>query len=699
MADKKISDLTALTGANVADTDLLPIVDTSATETKKITFGEFKTALDTSTGFVRITGDTMTGNLSFGNNNKAIFGAGSDLQIFSEGSGGNSFINETGNGSLYINASNLYLRKGEAVFENFIACTANGDVKLYHDNALKLATTATGIDVTGVITTDGMTTSADINFGDNDKAIFGAGSDLQIYHDGTSSTSYFIESNAIGNMEFRASSLRLKEGDGGNYYFLGVAGGASTIYHSGSAKLATTATGIDVTGTVVADGLTVSQGSGANILLESITTGATTGDIFGEIEFKTNDSSSPGIKGKIDSYSEGAVGNGALRLFTGDTTGLYQRMNIASNGDISFYEDTGTTAKFFWDASAESLGIGTSSPAAKLDISNAATGVPILRLSGFATADNPYGAIEFYNTDGSQQGPNIAASIKALAYNGDGSGGQLTFATSVGTGTEGAEAVERVRIDSSGNVIVGKGGGTSNASQGVLMSQTGEINAHKDSSHVLLIDRGTDDGTLVLLRRDGSTVGSIGARGGDTVIASTSQGVRFYDANNVLLPTDGVGAGLDATISLGQSDGRWKDLYLSGGVYLGGTGAANKLDDYEEGTWSIGVTVGGTAQTVSGPLANYTKIGDTVSIRFKVGFSKSGSGVVNITGLPFASGFGSTVSVPIGCQVGSVTSTAALFANIDAATTVVHLSDQAGDLTDADFASTAYIFGSFTYQA
>jgi hypothetical protein len=551
MADQKISDLTALTGANVADTDLLPIVDTSATETKKITFGEFKTALDTATGFVRITGDTMTGNLSFGDNNKAIFGAGSDLQIFSEGSGGNSFINETGNGSLYINASNLYLRKGEAVFENFIACTANGDVKLYHDNALKLATTATGIDVTGVITTDGMTTSADINFGDNDKAIFGAGSDLQIYHDGTSSTSYFIESNAIGNMEFRASSLRLKEGDGGNYYFLGVAGGASTIYHSGSAKLATTATGIDVTGTVVADGLTV---DGPSVVATINATSTNSG-----LEF-THGSTNAGVRDWSIRSNSNVFGDFIIKRESAYGSGIdTTTMGLASNGDISFYEDTGTTAKFFWDASAESLGIGTSSPAAKLDISNAATGVPILRLSGFATADNPYGAIEFYNTDGSQQGPNIAASIKALAYNGDGSGGQLTFATSVG--------------------------------------------------------------------------------------------------------------------------------------------AANTLDDYEEGTWSIGVTVGGTAQTVSGPLANYTKIGDTVSIRFKVGFSKSGSGVVNITGLPFASGFGSTVSVPIGCQVGSVTSTAALFANIDAATTVVHLSDQAGDLTDADFASTAYIFGSFTYQA
>jgi len=34
--------------------------------------------------------------------------------------------------------------------------------------------------------------------------------------------------------------------------------------------------------------------------------------------------------------------------------------SFSENGDISFYEDTGTTPKLFWDASAESLGIGTS---------------------------------------------------------------------------------------------------------------------------------------------------------------------------------------------------------------------------------------------------------------------------------------------------------------------------------------------------
>jgi hypothetical protein len=64
MADQKISELTALTGANVADDDAIAIVDTSATETKKIVFSELKNALDTATGFVRITGDTMTGDLN-----------------------------------------------------------------------------------------------------------------------------------------------------------------------------------------------------------------------------------------------------------------------------------------------------------------------------------------------------------------------------------------------------------------------------------------------------------------------------------------------------------------------------------------------------------------------------------------------------------------------------------------------------------
>ena len=63
MADKKISELDALSGANTADDDRLVIVDTSAGLTKSITMAEFKNAFDSGSGFVRVTGDTMTGAL------------------------------------------------------------------------------------------------------------------------------------------------------------------------------------------------------------------------------------------------------------------------------------------------------------------------------------------------------------------------------------------------------------------------------------------------------------------------------------------------------------------------------------------------------------------------------------------------------------------------------------------------------------
>jgi hypothetical protein len=106
---------------------------------------------------------------------------------------------------------------------------------------------------------------------------------------------------------------------------------------------------------------------------------------------------------------------------------------------------------------AGNVGIGTSSPDAKLVIANPATGVPTLKLSGFAdgTAGIPYAIINFFNEDGSQAGPNNAAAIKALNASTDGSGGQLGFYTSPPNAAEGADAVERMRLDAPGNLGLG----------------------------------------------------------------------------------------------------------------------------------------------------------------------------------------------------------------------------------------------------
>jgi len=77
-------------------------------------------------------------------------------------------------------------------------------------------------------------------------------------------------------------------------------------------------------------------------------------------------------------YSGGTSGT----LLQGGTSTDYSvrvagklRQNISTGGDISFYEDTGTTPKFFWDASAESLGIGTASPLGVLSTLSNDTGV------------------------------------------------------------------------------------------------------------------------------------------------------------------------------------------------------------------------------------------------------------------------------------------------------------------------------------
>ena len=78
------------------------------------------------------------------------------------------------------------------------------------------------------------------------------------------------------------------------------------------------------------------------------------------------------------------------------------------------------------------------------------------------------------------------------------------------------------------------------------------------------------------------------------------------------------------------------DLTLSGGVYLGGTGAANKLDDYEEGTFTPYYENAGTA-TYTIQSGRYTKIGQVVHIQCHLDIAALGtaSGSINVNGLPF----------------------------------------------------------------
>jgi len=113
---------------------------------------------------LEISGGTMTGDLSFGDNDKAIFGAGSDLQIYHTGSA--SRIQDTGTGNLYIAGTHLQLTDA-TITDNYLQAVSGGAVTIYHSGDGKLATTSTGINVTGTLNVDNSTTNGFLSAGSN----------------------------------------------------------------------------------------------------------------------------------------------------------------------------------------------------------------------------------------------------------------------------------------------------------------------------------------------------------------------------------------------------------------------------------------------------------------------------------------------------------------------------------------------------
>ena len=186
------------------------------------------------------------------------------------------------------------------------------------------------------------------------------------------------------------------------------------------------------------------------------------------------------------------------------------------------------------------------------------------------------------------------------------------------------------------NVLVGKTSADGTGSTGHDIRATGLAYHSVDGGTVKVLNRLTSDGDIVSLRKDGTTVGSIGVNSGDNLYLAggtgSTKGIYFNDHG--MVPADTGGSPLDNGADLGVSNNRWKDLYLSGGVYLGGTGSADKLDDYEEGTFTPTVATG----TLSDASGAYTKIGNTVIAYMYMGaFSDRSSGnVVTINNLPFA---------------------------------------------------------------
>ena len=193
---------------------------------------------------------------------------------------------------------------------------------------------------------------------------------------------------------------------------------------------------------------------------------------------------------------------------------------------------------------------------------------------------------------------------------------------------------ERMRIDSSGNVLVGKTSPTISTA-GVELRPNGQLFATQSGNYPLLLNRTTNDGAIAEFRKDGTTVGSIGTTAGEITAGSGSTGMRFTDAATRIDPWDiSSNSASDGLIDFGTGARRFKDAYLSGGLYLGGVGSSNKLDDYETGSWTP-VVSGGTL-SISIARASYVKAGSLVYVQCYITGSSGGDATtMALTGLPF----------------------------------------------------------------
>jgi len=708
------------TGVTTAELDVLDGITATTTElnyTDGVT-SNIQTQLD---AMVEKAGDTMTGDLSLGDNVKAKFGAGNDLQIYHDGV--SSYIKDSGSGNLNLttNGTGIWMMN-DAGTETMAKFIQNGAVTIYHNNAEKLATTSTGVEVTG-----------DVSLGDNGKVKLGASDDLQIYHNGSNS---FITDEGTGSLYIRGSSqVRVETPTGENMAIFNDNGGVSLRYDN-SKKFETTSTGIDVTGTVTADGLAVgvTPKTGGSTW-QHIQFGGT-GNLIARFSDTTPDAMFASNYYINSSGTDSRIVTGeSARMFLNNDEFIFDRassgaadsavawarsMTLGSNGDVSFYEDTGTTAKMVWDASAESLnvggninygyginvgdsgyginstgvaqivmrgteyrlqgvnpspmtfytansermridssgnvGIGTSSPSAKLDVVGAIDAESINVVKN-QTSDT---AIEVANVGSASATTTSSFIVSETAGQPKGWFRRYrdgSARTSIGYETnftiEDTAGSEKARLDSSGNLLVGTTAfptDDNNAMRFGVSGSSGQTRINVNNDSALHLKRATSDGDMLVFRRDSATpVGSIGSYSGgsgnlDVSSGGTTTKLRLQDMVEFIdsrwSPTEQV-TPTRSGVDLGSSGLNWDNLYLSGGVYLGGTGSVNKLDDYEEGTWSptLSTTTGSFSLNGSYNLASYTKVGRlvTVTARLDVSAISSPNGNIVITNLPFTS--------------------------------------------------------------
>ena len=441
-------------------------------------------------GTVLELGTNPASDVTFGDNTKAIFGAGSDLQIYHDAS--HSYIVDAGTGNMYLSTNGNGIVMQASLSETMFAALPNGAVTLYHDNAAKLATTATGIDVTGSVTANpsgGVVTlganghitskqSLDVAtaggryIGSSNRGILGQ---IKIEQTATGADGGYIEFDTSPSGS-TSPTTRMVIDSSGNTTFKTSAGHLSVeALGGGSVKLNSNGS----MGMNVASGYSYEIDVGGSEVMRIDSSGRVgIGVVPSTIWSSSYDALQIGLGGSV--YAHGGAGSNmqmaANSVYEGTAPNYYDKY-LTSSTASKYVQDSGL---HIWSTAASgtagnaitwseamridtsgNVGIGTSTPAANITIDK---GLGANSPTTFTTANSYLQlGVGDYNTSGAVYAIGFGYSGGAThspAYigfqqteTGSYTKGDLVFRTR-STSTD-VEPPERMRLDASGNVGIG----------------------------------------------------------------------------------------------------------------------------------------------------------------------------------------------------------------------------------------------------